>query len=76
MTKVDLVTGFLGTGKTTFIKKYADYFIRKGEKIGIIENEFGGVAVDSILLKDQGCDVSQLSGGCMCCSGKADFQRA
>lgn len=75
MTKVDLITGFLGTGKTTFIKKYSDYLIRKGEKIGIIENEFGGVPVDSVILKGEGRDVSQLSGGCMCCNGKADFQR-
>lgn len=74
MTKVDLITGFLGAGKTTFIKKYADYFIRKGEKISIIENEFGGIAVDAVMLKDQACDISQLSGGCMCCTGRVEFE--
>jgi len=74
MTKVDLITGFLGAGKTTFIKKYADYFTRKGEKISIIENEFGGIALDAVMLKDQACDGSQLSGGCMCCKGKVEFE--
>ena len=74
MVKVDLITGFLGAGKTTFIRKYADYFIRKGQKINIIENEFGNVSVDSIILKDEACDITQLSGGCMCCTAKVAFQ--
>ncbi|MGI6006688.1 MAG: GTP-binding protein [Ruminococcus sp.] len=74
MVKVDLITGFLGSGKTTFIRRYADYLQRHGKKINIIENEFGGVSVDSIILRDQGCDISQISGGCMCCTGKVMFQ--
>lgn len=74
MVKVDLITGFLGSGKTTFIRRYADYLQRQGKKINIIENEFGGVSVDSIILRDQGCDISQISGGCMCCTGKISFQ--
>ncbi|MGI6010066.1 MAG: GTP-binding protein [Ruminococcus sp.] len=74
MVKVDLITGFLGSGKTTFIRRYADYLQRQGKKINIIENEFGGVSVDSIVLKDQGCDIRQISGGCMCCTGKIAFQ--
>lgn len=74
MVKVDLITGFLGAGKTTFIRKYADYFIRKRQKINIIENEFGNVSVDSIILKDEACDITQLSGGCMCCTAKVAFQ--
>ena len=58
MIKIDLITGFLGSGKTTFIKKYADYLIRQGEKIGILENDFGAVNVDLMLL--QGNDRSKL----------------
>ena len=57
MVKVDLITGFLGSGKTTFIRRYADYLQRQEKKINIIENEFGGVSVDSIILRDQGCDM-------------------
>lgn len=74
MVKVDLITGFLGSGKTTFIRRYADYLQRQEKKINIIENEFGGVSVDSIILRDQGCDISQIAGGCMCCTGKISFQ--
>ncbi|MCR5203164.1 MAG: GTPase (G3E family) [Lachnospiraceae bacterium] len=50
MTKVDLVTGFLGSGKTTFIKKYVKYLTEKGEKVGVIENDFGAISVDLMLL--------------------------
>ena len=50
MVKVDLITGFLGSGKTTFIKKYAQYLIDQGYRIGIIENDFGAVNVDMMLL--------------------------
>ena len=49
MIKIDLITGFLGSGKTTFIKKYAEYLLKKGEKIGILENDFGAVNVDMML---------------------------
>lgn len=67
MTKVDLITGFLGTGKTTFIKQYASYLIQQGYKVGIIENDFGAVNVDMMLLqetfKDQ-CDLEMIAGGC------------
>ncbi len=51
MIKIDLITGFLGSGKTTFIKKYAHYLIENGCKIGIIENDFGAVNVDMLLLR-------------------------
>ena len=54
MVKVDLITGVLGAGKTTFIRRYADYFMRKGKRINIIENEFGSVNVDAVMLKDGG----------------------
>ena len=50
MIKIDLITGFLGAGKTTFIKKYASYLMKQGRKIGILENDFGAVNVDMLLL--------------------------
>ena len=52
MVKIDLITGFLGSGKTTFIKKYAKYLIDQGLNIGILENDFGAVNVDMMLLQD------------------------
>ncbi len=52
MVKIDLITGFLGAGKTTFLKKYAEYLIAKGQNIGILENDFGAVNVDMMLLQD------------------------
>ena len=63
-TKVDLVTGFLGAGKTTFIKKYARYLLDKGCKIGVLENDFGAVNVDMLLLQellDENCDLEMVS---------------
>lgn len=67
MIKIDLITGFLGSGKTTFIQKYAQYLINQGYKIGIIENDFGAVNVDMLLLQnalDDQCDLEMISGGC------------
>ncbi len=67
MVKVDLITGFLGSGKTTFLNKYATYLMKKGEHIGIIENDFGAVNVDMMLLKDlegDKCELEMVSGGC------------
>ena len=52
MVKIDLITGFLGSGKTTFIKKYGSYLMEKGENLGILENDFGAVNVDRMLLSD------------------------
>lgn len=60
MTKIDLITGILGSGKTTFIRSYARYLINKGMKIAILENDFGAVNVDMILLQDLKCDNCQL----------------
>lgn len=65
--KIDLITGFLGAGKTTFIKKYAEYLMKEGEKIGILENDFGAVNVDMMLLEDalgEDCGLEMISGGC------------
>lgn len=66
MIKIDLVTGFLGSGKTTFIKKYAKYFLDKGLKIGILENDYGAINVDLMLLGDligEKCEVEMIIGG-------------
>ena len=66
MIKVDLITGFLGSGKTTFIRKYASYLVEKDMKVGIIENDFGAINVDMVMLSDldsEMCDVEQIVGG-------------
>ena len=65
MVKIDLITGFLGAGKTTFLKKYAEYLIAKGQNIGILENDFGAVNVDMMLLQDlmgDNCELEMVSG--------------
>ena len=67
MRKVDLITGFLGSGKTTFLKRYADYLVRSGGNIGIIENDHGAVNVDMLLLQEllgANCDLEMVTGGC------------
>ena len=65
--KVDLITGFLGSGKTTFLRKYAKHFLENGDKICILENDYGAVNVDLMLLKDlisDNCDMETVAGGC------------
>lgn len=67
MVKIDLITGFLGAGKTTFLKKYARYLMDQGENIGILENDFGAVNVDMMLLQDlisEHCELEMVAGGC------------
>jgi G3E family GTPase len=67
MIKVDLITGFLGAGKTTFLKHYVDFLCRRGEKIGIIENDYGAVNVDVMLISELsklGCQIETIAGGC------------
>ena len=67
MVKIDLITGFLGSGKTTFIKKYAQYLMSQGFHIGILENDYGAVNVDMMLLQDlmgEQCELEMISGGC------------
>ena len=73
--KVDLITGFLGAGKTTFIRQYVEYLQRHGQKVRIIENEFGAVSVDTQILKEEHCEIEDLTGMCMCCVGKDAFMR-
>ena len=72
-TRVDLITGFLGAGKTTFIVRYAKWLKDQGITFAVIENEFGAAGCDGALLRDIGMFVSELSGGCICCSLKIDF---
>ena len=75
MTKIDIVSGFLGAGKTTLIKKLlAEAF--QGEKLVLIENEFGEISIDGGFLKDSGVQISEMSSGCICCSLVGDFDRA
>ena len=66
MIQIDLITGFLGSGKTTFIRKYAKYLIDQGLNIGILENDFGAVNVDAMLLQDilgDNCTLEMVAGG-------------
>ena len=75
MTKVSVVSGFLGAGKTTFIKKLLDEALR-GEKIVLIENEFGEIGIDGGFLQDAGVEISEMNSGCICCSLVGDFGEA
>ncbi len=72
MTKIDIISGFLGAGKTTFIKKMLED-VFQGEKIVLIENEFGEIGIDGGFLKDAGIEISELNSGCICCSLVGDF---
>jgi G3E family GTPase len=76
MAVIDLVTGFLGAGKTTFIRGYAEWLSRTGQSFCVIENEYGAAGVDSAYLKNSNIDVEELSGGCICCSLKVGFHDA
>lgn len=74
MTKIDIISGFLGAGKTTFIKKMIDE-VYNGEKLVLIENEFGEVGIDGGFLKDSGIEISEMNSGCICCSLVGDFAK-
>ena len=75
MTKVDVISGFLGAGKTTLIQKLIkDVFA--GQKVVLVENEFGEIGIDGGFLKDAGIVVNEINGGCVCCSLQGDFQEA
>ena len=75
MTKVDIISGFLGAGKTTFIKKLiAESFA--GQQVVLIENEFGEIGIDSGFLKDAGINITEMNSGCICCSLVGDFGKA
>ncbi|MBQ8859014.1 MAG: GTP-binding protein, partial [Clostridia bacterium] len=75
MTKIDIFSGFLGAGKTTLIKKMiAEAFA--GEKLVLIENEFGDIGIDGAFLKEAGIEITEMNSGCICCSLVGDFSRA
>ena len=75
MTKVDIISGFLGAGKTTFIKKLLSD-VWAGEKLVLIENEFGEIGIDGGFLKDAGIQITEMNSGCICCSLVGDFNTA
>ena len=75
MTKVDIFSGFLGAGKTTLIKKLIEEAY-KGEKVVLIENEFGEIGIDGGFLKDAGVEINEMNSGCICCSLVGDFGKA
>ena len=75
MTKIDIVSGFLGAGKTTLIKKMVKEAYQ-GEKLVLIENEFGEISIDGGFLKDAGIQISEMSSGCICCSLVGNFGKA
>lgn len=74
MIKIDIISGFLGSGKTTFIKKMLSTFIPSHEKVVIIENEFGKIGIDGDIIRKEGFQVYELTNGCICCSLKSDFE--
>ena len=75
MTKIDVISGFLGAGKTTLIRKLIAE-VYKGEQLVLIENEFGEISVDGGFLQDAGVQISEMSSGCICCSLVGDFGKA
>ncbi len=75
MTKVDIISGFLGAGKTTFIKQLIEQ-VFTGEKLVLIENEFGEIGIDGGFLKDAGIEITEMNSGCICCTLVGDFSKA
>lgn len=75
MIKIDIFSGFLGAGKTTLIKKLLEEAF-KGERVVLIENEFGEIGIDGGFLKDAGIEITEMNSGCICCSLVGDFGRA
>ena len=72
MTKIDIISGFLGAGKTTLIKKLLTDAL-KGQQVVLIENEFGEISIDYDFLADAGVKIKEMSQGCICCSLVGDF---
>ena len=75
MTKIDIISGFLGAGKTTLIKKLIEEAL-KGQKVVLIENEFGEIGIDGGFLKESGIQINEMNSGCICCSLVGDFGSA
>ena len=75
MTKIDIISGFLGAGKTTFIKKLLKEAF-EGEQVVLIENEFGEIGIDGGFLKEAGIEIKEMNSGCICCSLVGDFEKS
>ena len=75
MVKIDIFSGFLGAGKTTLIQKLIKEAFQ-GEKLVLIENEFGEIGIDGGFLKEAGIEITEMNSGCICCSLVGDFQKA
>ena len=75
MTKIDIISGFLGAGKTTLIRKLLEGPL-KGKKVVLIENEFGEIGIDGSFLKDAGIEITEMNSGCICCTLVGDFAKA
>ena len=75
MAKIDIISGFLGAGKTTLIKKLLSEAL-KGQQVVLIENEFGEIGIDGGFLKDAGVNITEMNSGCICCSLVGDFGTA
>ncbi len=75
MVKIDIFSGFLGAGKTTLIQKLIKEAFQ-GEKLVLIENEFGEIGIDGGFLKEAGIEITEMNSGCICCSLVGDFQEA
>ena len=75
MTKIDIISGFLGAGKTTLIKKLLSEGF-KGEQVVLIENEFGEIGIDGGFLKEAGIEIREMNSGCICCSLVGDFGKS
>ena len=75
MAKIDIISGFLGAGKTTLIKKHLSEAL-KGQQVVLIENEFGEIGIDGGFLKDAGVNITEMNSGCICCSLVGDFGTA
>ena len=75
MTKIDIISGFLGAGKTTLIRKLLEGPL-KGKKVVLIENEFGEIGIDGGFLKDAGIEITEMNSGCICCTLVGDFSKA
>ena len=75
MTRIDIISGFLGAGKTTLIKQLLTDAL-KGQQVVLIENEFGEIGIDGGFLKDAGIEIREMNSGCICCSLVGDFGQA
>ena len=76
MTKIDIISGFLGAGKTTLIQKLLEENVFENERLVLIENEYGEIGIDGTILKSSGIEIKEMNSGCICCSIAGDFRQA